>query len=229
MEKIKRFSTRQALKWGFKTFFDKIIFFLLIFLALTGTLIAIVLPAQLIYVYMAKLLGFIIVPNDTFVAQPSAGMLLLTIIYYLGVSFIGVFLHLGFTKVLLDLYENGTSSIKTLFSQGHLLLRAFVANILFSLLICLGMAFFIIPGIYFLVRYYFYFTAMVDKNLGIVASFEESSRLTAGARWTILGLAIVCTLIGIIPFLVFVAALANVYAYKKQDEYHRLALTQSNV
>ncbi len=59
---------------------------------------------------------------------------------------------------------------------------------------------------------------MVDKNLGVLEAFQESSRVTEGARWQILGLSIISWFINMVPLLALATLLAAVYAYRHQQE-----------
>lgn len=203
----KHFSIGEALKWGFKTLFDQIMFFLVLGLVFLGLYLAVSGVSALILSLVAQR----VLEDD-----PLILILAAVLIVALSVVFMGLFL--GLIKIMLDMYDHGKAEIKTLFSQGHLVFRFVAASLLFGLLVGIGMAFFVIPGIYFLCRYFFFNYAMVDKNLGVLEAFQESSRLTEGARWQILGLSIISWFINMVPLLAFATLLAAVYAYRHQQE-----------
>jgi uncharacterized membrane protein len=51
-----------------------------------------------------------------------------------------------------------------------------------------GLMLLIVPGVYILLTYGFYFLEMVDKNLGPIAALKRSAEITKGAKWSLLRL-----------------------------------------
>lgn len=206
MEK-KVFNIGEAFRWAFKTFLDQIVLFLLLSCVLAGVYLAAAFAQTGLMALLAR--------------RMSEDNPLILVLFGLTVAVLSAFfmwLLLGVIKIMLELYDHGKAELKTLFSQAHLIVPFASATFLFALLITAGTAFFVIPGIYFFCRYFFFSYAMVDKNLDVLEAFQESSRLTEGARWHILGLSVVGSIITMIPFLWFVATLAFIYAYRKQQE-----------
>ena len=202
-----RFGIGAAIGWGFKTFIEHILFFIALSLVASGIL------------FGACILA--VVPHMYLQATTQEGAVLTLVVGILaafGLSLLITFLNLGFTKIQLELRARGKSSIKTLFSQGDLLFRGWAANFLFALLVGLGTACFIIPGIYFACRFYFYGYALVDKRLGVFEAFREAARLSEGARWALFGLSAINIVLNMLPFAMIVTSLAQVYAYNKQEE-----------
>jgi uncharacterized membrane protein len=203
----KQFSIADAISWGFKNWINQIMFFLLLSLVCMAVCAAVAGLSVLFMSVMARRMS-----EDNFLIVVLFGALSLVS----GLFSMGLFL--GLIKIMLDIYDHGKAEIKTLFSQGHLILPFMGASVLFAMIVGFGMAFFVIPGLYFFCRYIFFSYIMVDKGFGVLESFHESSRLTEGARWHILGLAVICGLLNIIPLLFFVTLLATVYAYRQQQE-----------
>ena len=83
----------------------------------------------------------------------------------------------------------GTSLTSTKNWRLHLLPTVVVATLLFFLALIAGLLAFIVPGLIFIAVYSMFAYVIVDKEVGIVASFRESARLTKGARWKVLALA----------------------------------------
>ena len=204
----KQFKVGEALRWGFKTFYSQLKFFLLF-----GT------------VFMGLAVGVSLLTTlcSNLLVQTKPGNVLwalsIPIIFTLASHFIIIWLQLGFIKIMLDIYDYGKAEIKTLFSQAPLLFQALFANLLFGLGIALGTVCLIIPGLYLMCRYFFMIYVLVDKNVSIVDVFKESARLSSGVCWRILGLFSVVMLLVFIPFLFIPAVLAITYAYRKQQEY----------
>jgi hypothetical protein len=115
------------------------------------------------------------------------------------------FLLLGFTRVSLDIVSGEPTSINTLFSQGHKLLKGMGALILVYLMIGLGILALILPGIYLMARLSYINYAIVDLNLGVIDSIKYSFKLTEKNALNNVGLFLMCMLIlilGVIALLV---------------------------
>ena len=148
-------------------------------------------------------------------------------------NLLSIFLSLGITRFGLDLVSGRQASIGMLFSGGRKLLPAFVATILYTLMVLVGFVLLIVPGIYLAIRYGMYLTAMVDCDLGIIDSFKYSSKITTGNRmnlFLLLLLTILIVLAGVVAlcvgllFALPVAGLAWIVAYRWLQYGHRAAL-----
>jgi len=146
---------------------------------------------------------------------------------------VGVLLMLGLKRILLNLISGGPLEVGLLFRGGPLLLKAIGANILFYLAVGIGMLLFFVPGIYIALRYGFFFTAIVDRNLGIIEAFKYSSSITTNNRLNVLVLFVLFFCLGIAGLLalcvgVFIAApvcsIAFVVAYRWLQYGHRAVL-----
>ncbi len=95
---------------------------------------------------------------------------------------ISIFLSLGISRIGLNLVSGKEFSVGMLFGGGRKLLPALGATILYGVMVALGMVLLIVPGIYLALRYGQYLTAMVDRDMGIMESFQYSSSLTTNNR-----------------------------------------------
>lgn len=112
-----------------------------------------------------------------------------------------LFLAMGLTAFALTHIRGGEASVGQLFSQSwKKLLKVTGASVLYYLAVFVGAIFLIIPGIYIAIRYMYYQTAIVDKDLGVMESFTYSSELTRENKWRIVGL-------GLMNFCVIVAGM----------------------
>lgn len=93
-----------------------------------------------------------------------------------------VFLSLGLARFTLNLVSGREASVADLFNEGRLLFRGVIATVIFSIAMGVGLLLLIVPGFYIAARYGLFITAMVDRNCGIVESFEYSSRITTNNR-----------------------------------------------
>ncbi len=146
---------------------------------------------------------------------------------------LSVFLSLGATRIGLNLVSGKEYNIGMLFEGGKKLLPAIGAMILYVLMIIIGLLLFIVPGVYLAMRYGHYLTAMVDRNLGIMESFQYSSSITTNNRLnlfllTLLGLLItfagcLAMCVGLL-FALPVIWLGWIVAYRWMQYGHRAAL-----
>lgn len=58
-------------------------------------------------------------------------------------------------------------------------------SILYGLIVVLGFILFIIPGIYFAIKYQFYSYLIIDKGFGPVAALKKSAEMTKGVKWNL--------------------------------------------
>lgn len=108
------------------------------------------------------------------------------------------FLALGLTKAALNFVSGDPASVATLFSQGDKLLRSLGAGFLYMLIVLGGTLLLIVPGIYLALRLVMYQDAIVDRNLGVMASLRYSWGMTQNNTLSLFGL-------GIMSFLILIA------------------------
>jgi uncharacterized membrane protein len=93
-------------------------------------------------------------------------------------------------RIALDFYDNGPDPMiwKKLFSSFSLLptLRLIIALMLYGIIISVGLALLIIPGIYWAVRFQFAFLHIVDTDAGIISAFKKSYAITKNNFWSLL-------------------------------------------
>ncbi len=128
---------------------------------------------------------------------------------YLGLSLVAGALFNGITTATLvygsvqDL-RGQRASIGECFSRAMAVVVPIVlAALAYSILMSLGMALLIIPGVIILVTYWLYAPAIVVERLGVGGAFTRSADLTRGKRWPIFGLMLIY---GVILYAVSFAA-----------------------
>jgi len=65
----------------------------------------------------------------------------------------------------------------------------------------------IVPGIIFVLMFMFTTLIVIDRGLGPIEAMKESSRITRGHRWTLLGLALLVVLVTLLVLLALVVGL----------------------
>lgn len=101
---------------------------------------------------------------------------------------VNIFLSIGFIRCVLDVADDKGIELSTLFSGGDVFLNFFIAHIAYSLLCLLGMLLFIIPGIFWSLKYFFVTYLIADRGVGMQEAFSLSGQMTDGYKWKLLGL-----------------------------------------
>lgn len=143
-----------------------------------------------------------------------------------GVVSIGInmLLSMGLLFIAIRLVRKTETSFNDLFGQTSKIWKFIGANILYGLIILAGLILFIIPGIYFAIKYGFFRYLIVDKNMGIRESLKESARMTEGVKFDLVLIGIMFGLINILGVLAMgvgillsipVTMIAAAYVYDK--------------
>ncbi len=230
--KFKKFSIVEALRFGFYTVLENILFFLglwalylswLIFGALLITLICYFPFFNTIIAFLQEndstIMNNLRVPKYywQFDIHNSIALCVGTIIWSIACTVWYRFLSLGITRICLDFYDYKTSSIKQLFSGFGLLSKGYFAGILYSIIIHLGVllagishiGIFLYFGLmlFFTAKYGFYELILVDTRCKAIASIKGSGQLTNGSKAPILGLLFILFCINCIALLFFAVGL----------------------
>ena len=81
-------------------------------------------------------------------------------------------LTIGITSMALATADGGAPGFESLLAKPHLLLPYFLAYLLFSIATSIGFLLLVIPGVYLLIRFGLFGFAIVDKETGVVDSFN---------------------------------------------------------
>jgi len=103
---------------------------------------------------------------------------------------LSVFLSLGCTRIGLNLVSGKPASVDMIFGEGRKLLRGIGASILYWLMVGIGLILLIVPGIYLAMRFGMYREAIVDRDLGVMESFNYSARITSNNCMNLFALAV---------------------------------------
>ncbi len=149
---------------------------------------------------------------------PTSGIMLLAwiLIFFLLSAWITV----GFVRISLRIHDTGEAHWADLFPSPWLIIKALVAFIIFIPITLLGFILFIVPGIYFIIRAWFYIYALVEGE-GVFEALSTSFRLTQGRGWQIFSLMIMSTAIAAITMFfggpILMVSNAYVYRLLKKD------------
>lgn len=111
-------------------------------------------------------------------------------------SLIGFFLSIlmtcGYTTLVLSYQQGRKLPISTLFTSVSQYWRVMGATILIAVIVGLGFALLILPGLYFALTFQLTINLIIDKQLGIFEAMRQSARLTKGRKMSLLGFDLVC-------------------------------------
>lgn len=151
-------------------------------------------------------------------ADPTLGL----VVFIAGILFQSLF-SLAYTAASLKFTDGQRPRAAELVQTYPLLLKFIGANILYNLIILVGLVLLIVPGIIWAIKYQFFGYIVVDQKLGPLAALKASGRLTDGVKWELLGFNIVAVLINAAGALLLIVGLvatvpttliATVYLYR---------------
>ncbi len=185
----------QAITFGMRSFRSHLKVLILSVLAALGVVIASFFGVMIIsIIYVFKFVG----PNFltslqtqtiTMFRQLTMNQIIFfgsfAIVAILTMLIIGMGFALGFTKLILNIYDKKQLSVRTIFSQFRRVPTLFAASFLYGLLVAFGMLLLILPGIYLLICFSLLNFFIVDQNAGIIDSLRLSYRATKGAFWDV--------------------------------------------
>jgi hypothetical protein len=122
-------------------------------------------------------------------------------------------LVLGFLRMTLDLVDRNESPITRMLSCFGMAPRFLIASLLSAIVILVGFALFIVPGIFFMVRLRLFPYYIIDKKMGALESLKASFRATQGYEWEILGLHIVAGVLSAVAPVIGIPVTCFMLAY----------------
>jgi len=149
--------------------------------------------------------------------------------FAVGVQIIGIILGmlvaLGLLRIALRLVDNKEPAIGDLFSATWPQAFAYiVAVILDWVIVAIGLAVLVIPGIYFAIRLSMIPFLIIEKGAGPIEALRGSWEITRGSGWNLFLFAVLLTIINALGAIVFVVGLlwtlptslvAFAFAYRK--------------
>jgi uncharacterized membrane protein len=201
----KKFSNKEAIKYGWESMKEHLGFFLII---------GVIILAVSVIPDIAK---EIMKKNDS----SSLKVILNTISLLFQV--VALLLEIGFVKITLKLFKKEKVSVSDLFSQYHLFFKYLGASILYVLIVMGGFILFIVPsfiwGIKFMLFPYF-----IVEGYGVIESLKKSAEITAGSKWDLFIFNALLSLISLAGILAFgigiliaipIVSMAAVFVYQK--------------
>lgn len=113
---------------------------------------------------------------------------------------------IGATLITLKLAKGERTTYNDIVPPARLAWWYVCASVLAGLIVVFGLILIIIPGIYFILRYFFVKLAVLD-GAGITESLRKSAELTHGVKWHLLGFLIVIVLLNILGAILLLVGL----------------------
>ena len=145
---------------------------------------------------------------------------------FAGLSFIfriiafaaNIIISIGLITIALKFLDDQQPIFENLFSFKPYFWKYLGGSILFMLVVWAGIILFVIPGIYWGLKFQFYGYFIVDRGCGPVESLRRSSQITQNVKWKLLGFGIVLAIINFIGLAclfvgLFVTAPVTLLAY----------------
>lgn len=154
------------------------------------------------------------------VDQNSGANLLWTLVY-MAIQFI---LSMGVINAYLQITRGKKVTMETFTSIVPKIVNYFVAQILMILIVLGGFLLFIIPGIYFSLKFMYAPYLVIDKGMGPIEALKASGQITHGVKWDMIGFMVAAAILmysGILALFVGllitmpVATLSYVILYNK--------------
>jgi hypothetical protein len=131
---------------------------------------------------------------------------------------------LGLMKIALRFADNPKGAWRDLLVNYRLFFRYVIASFLYALLVTCGLILFIVPGIYWAIKYSFFPYLIIEKDLGPLKALDADAAVTGGARDNLLLFRILCALVNLAGLLCLGVGLfaalpttwvADAYVYRK--------------
>lgn len=99
-------------------------------------------------------------------------------------------MSMGSIKITLRILDGQPVEYRYLFSEYHQLLTFVAASFLYGVIVMIGFLLFIIPGIYWALKYQFFAYRIVDAGDGVFDALRKSGEITSGVKLPLLGLSL---------------------------------------
>lgn len=134
-----------------------------------------------IWVLAGLMIGYTIISSILSVfAMPSQNSITGIIITSLVSLIIGCLFRLGYIKNAFQALDGEEPQFSAYGQQAPKIFKYIIASIIMGIIVCIGLALLIIPGIYLALRLQFFTAAMVEENAGIIDSLKRSWEITEG-------------------------------------------------
>jgi uncharacterized membrane protein len=118
-----------------------------------------------------------------------------------------VFIKMGAIRIALKVNDDVAAAQLSDLWAPDMFWHYLLASLAVGIMVAIGFVLLIVPGVYLALRFLFVPYLVVDRRLGVSAALKESSRMTDGRKWRLLGLVLVLVLLNIVGALLLVVGL----------------------
>ena len=174
-----------------------------------------------IWVLVGLFIGFSILSMIvTLFGMPAQGSIVGRVIVQIVSLLISCIFMLGYVKNIFQALEGEEPQFSAYGQQSRKIITYLIANILFSIAVCIGTVLLIIPGIYLYLRLQFFTAFIVEEDCGIIESLQKSWNMTQGQTLplfllllTMIGTAIVGCILFFVGFFVAIPLIYMMQCY----------------
>ncbi|EKN13555.1 hypothetical protein [Parabacteroides johnsonii] len=174
-----------------------------------------------IWVLVGLFIGFSILSMIvTLFGMPAQGSIVGRVIVQIVSLLISCIFMLGYVKNIFQALDGEEPQFSAYGQQSRKIITYLIANILFSIAVCIGMVLLIIPGIYLYLRLQFFTAFIVEEDCGIIESLQKSWNMTQEQTLplfllllTMIGTAIVGCILFFVGFFVAVPLIYMMQCY----------------
>jgi uncharacterized membrane protein len=161
-----------------------------------------------IWILAGLLIGYVIVSLalNLFIPAPVQGTMSLAgmAIMLLSMVFQALF-SLGYTQNMFQALDGEEPQFSAYGQQSRKIVTYLVTGLIYTVIVIVGFALLVVPGIYLAVRLQFSLASIVEEDTGIVASLKRSWEITKGQTMPLLLLLLVMiglTVLGLAFFII---------------------------
>ena len=174
-----------------------------------------------IWVLVGLFIGFSILSMIvTLFGMPAQGSIVGRVIVQIVSLLISCIFMLGYVKNIFQALDGEEPQFSASGQQSRKIITYLIANILFSIAVCIGTVLLIIPGIYLYLRLQFFTAFIVEEDCGIIESLQKSWNMTQGQTLplfllllTMIGTAIVGCILFFVGFFVAIPLIYMMQCY----------------
>lgn len=145
-------------------------------------------------------------------------------LFFILAGLIDIIISIGFIRIVLKILDGEKPEFTDLFTFPKYFLEYLGASVVYGLIVIGGFMLFLIPGVYWAIKFQFFGYAVVDKDLNPIQALRQSSRITKTIKWRLFWFGILLGLINILGAVCLIVGLfatipttmvAYAYVYRK--------------
>ena len=156
-----------------------------------------------IWVLVGLLIGYTILSFILSIfGTPGSGSIAGSIIVNFVSLIIGLIFSLGYYKNMFQALDGLEPQFSAYGQQSRKILTYFIASVIYFIIVAVGLAFLIVPGIWLGIRLMYYMAFIIEEDAGIIESLKKSWEITKGQGWKLFLLGLTTIAIALLGFIV---------------------------